>query len=247
MDIIIYLKLLLFINFFFINKKMCFSSEKIQAIKYRKQCLNNPLKNQFFLSSFERPNISIIIPLYNCQSSIKKVIESIQCQNFFYYEIILVDDFSIDNTSFIIDSLQKIDKRIIIIKNKKNMGILYSRCIAALNTKGDYIFPLDNDDLIFNPNILHILYNKAIKNNYDIIGFNSFNIHSYNFNIFDLEDNFFNHQINNLVIRQPKLGLFPISKNDMYYENDFQLWGKIILAKLYKRAVNTLGKKDILY
>jgi glycosyltransferase involved in cell wall biosynthesis len=162
---------------------MCFSSEKIQAIKYRKQCLNNPLKNQFFLSSFERPNISIIIPLYNCQSSIKKVIESIQCQNFFYYEIILVDDFSIDNTSFIIDSLQKIDKRIIIIKNKKNMGILYSRCIAALNTKGDYIFPLDNDDLIFNPNILHILYNKAIKNNYDIIGFNSFNIHSYNFNI----------------------------------------------------------------
>ena len=162
MDIIRYLKLLLFIFFFFINKKIYTSSEKIKAIKYRKQCLKNPLKNQIFLSSFERPNISIIIPLYNCQSSIKEVIESIQCQNFFYYEIILVDDFSVDNTSIIIDSLQKIDKRIIIIKNKKNMGILYSRCIGALNTKGDYIFPLDNDDLIFNPNILQILFQIII-------------------------------------------------------------------------------------
>ena len=121
------------------------------------------------------------------------------------------------------------------------MGILYSRCIAALNSKGDYIFPLDNDDLIFNPNILQILYSKATKNNYDIIGFNSYNIHNYNTNIFDLEENFFNHQIKDLILHQPELGLFPISKNDQYYENDFQLWGKLILTKLYQKAVNTLG------
>ena len=243
MEIILYIKALIFISFFLISKKINTLFDKSIAIKYITKCLNNPLKEIFFSSFIEKPNISIIIPVYNCQSTIVKVIESIHCQNFSYYEIILVNDFSTDNTSNIIDSLQKKDKRTVVIKNKKNMGILYSRCIAALNTKGIYIFPLDNDDLIFNPNILQILYDKATKNNYDIIGFNSYNIHNYNFNLFDLEENFFNHQINNLIIYQPQLGIFPISKNDKYYENDFQLWGKLILTKLYKRAVNKLGIK----
>ena len=123
------------------------------------------------------------------------------------------------------------------------MGILYSRCIGVLNSKGNYIFVLDNDDTFSNKNILKTIYLKAKKNNYDIIEFKSFDIPNYNPNIKDLKDNYFNHHQNNLKLYQPQLGLFPISKNNKLYSNDYHLWGKCILSKLYKNAVNLLGIK----
>ena len=53
-------------------------------------------------------------------------------------EILLINDYSIDNTSRIIKKAQKYDHRIKIINNNKNMGALYSRSIAALMSKGEY-------------------------------------------------------------------------------------------------------------
>ena len=58
-----------------------------------------------------------------------------------------------------------------------------------------------------------------------------------------LIDNYFNHHPNNLILRQPDLNKFPISKNDEYFMNDFHVWGKCIISKLYKKAVNALGIK----
>ena len=91
----------------------------------------------------------MIIPLYNCEKTIKPTLHSIQYQNMSEIEIILINDCSTDNTSKIIEKAQKYDHRIKAIKNNKNMGALYSRSIAALMTKGEYIFGLDNDDMYF--------------------------------------------------------------------------------------------------
>ena len=63
------------------------------------------------------------------------------------FEIILINDYSNDNSSIIINEMKKFDNRIKIINNHRNMGTLYSRSIGALNAKGKYIFALDNDDL----------------------------------------------------------------------------------------------------
>ena len=79
------------------------------------------------------------------------------------FEIILINDNSIDGSLNIIQSLQKEDKRIKILNNKKNMGTLYSRSIGALNAKGEFIFPLDNDDLFFNEDLFKSIYNIAIN------------------------------------------------------------------------------------
>jgi hypothetical protein len=103
------------------------------------------LFNQTILKH-EKPKISVIIPVYNCGTTIKRAIRSIQNQNYTKFEIILVNDFSKDNSSIVIKQLQKEDPRIEIINNKKNMGTLYSRYIGVLSAKGKYIFPLDNDD-----------------------------------------------------------------------------------------------------
>ena len=73
-------------------------------------------------------------------------------------EILLINDYSIDNTSRIIKKAQKYDHRIKIINNNKNMGALYSRSIAALMSKGEYIFSLDNDDMYFYSEVFDYIY-----------------------------------------------------------------------------------------
>ena len=56
-------------------------------------------------------------------------------QNISNLEIILINDFSKDETLSIIEQLQKEDKRIKIINNQKNMRTLYSICIGVLAAK----------------------------------------------------------------------------------------------------------------
>ena len=78
-------------------------------------------------------------------------------------EIILVDDFSKDNTVLLTEKIQREDNRIKIIKNQKNMGVLYSRSIGVLSSKGKWLFTLDNDDLFLNDDILDSIFNKKYK------------------------------------------------------------------------------------
>ena len=61
--------------------------------------------------------------------------------------------------------------------------------------------------------------------------------------LFICKNFFFNFHPNNLILHQPELGLFPISKNNKYYMNDFLIWGKSIKTDIYKKAINSLGEK----
>ena len=85
-------------------------------------------------------------------------------------EIIFVDDASTDNSSQIIHSFIKKDKRIIYIKNKINKGAFYSRNQGILLSKGKYILIHDPDDLLLN-NILMKSYEISEYYNLDIIQF----------------------------------------------------------------------------
>ena len=102
--------------------------------KYLDKCITS--HNKIKHNNIKQPKISVIIPLYNCERTINQSIYSIQFQNFSHFEIILINDFSKDNTSTIIKDFQQNDKRIKIINNHKNMGTLYSRSIGALKSKG---------------------------------------------------------------------------------------------------------------
>ena len=85
------------------------------------------------------PKISVVIPLYNQEKNIGRTINTIKNQNMKNIEIIIVNDKSLDNSLKVIKIYQKYDKRIKVINNKNNMGILYSRCIGALSARGKYI------------------------------------------------------------------------------------------------------------
>ena len=193
--------------------------------------------------------MSIIIPLYNCQNIIKTTIISVQKQNFNNFEIILINDNSQDNTSKIINEINVMDKRIKVINNKKNMGILYSRSIGALNAKGKYILCLDNDDIFFDDNLFGQIFNISEIQNYDIVEFKSFDVEKYysGIKMREIKENYFNwhpEYSDNFYLTQPELGLFPIKRNDKYDSNDFHIWGKSINTKIYKKAINLLKMKN---
>ena len=171
----------------------------------------------------------------------KASIRSVQNQNFSKIEIILVNDFSTDNTLKVIRKIKKYDSRIQIINNKKNMGILYSRSIGALASKGEFILTLDDDDMFFDYDIFDWVYKICKKDNLDIVGFKSILTRNYKYHINKMKDNPFSNHKNNLILHQPELGRHPFLKNGSY--NDINIWGKIIKTKIYKKSVNALGKK----
>ena len=91
----------------------------ISGRNYMNKCLEEIDINTTFNIS-KNPKISVIVPIYNSQKSVKSTLRSIQNQNMKDIEIILIDDFSKDNSSQIIKEIHKNDPRILIINNNKN-------------------------------------------------------------------------------------------------------------------------------
>ena len=233
------------------NKGDFIEISKKKGLNYLYICLNslNHYKNsnsfdvQFNILKKD-PLISVIMPIYNRQNSIELSITSVLHQNLKNFEIILVNDNSKDNSLKIMKQLKKVDKRIKIINNSKNMGTLYSRCIAGLNAKGKYIFSLDPDDVFMDSDVFTSITKIAEKDNYDIVEFKAFTIPNYYPELKDIRHNFFNFHKNNLILHQPELGIFPISrKNTYFFPNDYSIWGKCIKSKIYQSSVRALGEK----
>ncbi|WP_299883717.1 glycosyltransferase family 2 protein [uncultured Lacinutrix sp.] len=91
--------------------------------------------------------VSIITPLYNSESFITETISSILNQTYKNWELILVDDCSIDKTVELIQELVLKHKNIKLLKNKSNSGAAVSRNNGINIAKGDFIAFLDADDL----------------------------------------------------------------------------------------------------
>lgn len=94
-----------------------------------------------------RPCLSIIIPIYNTEKYLGKCIDSILDQTYRDYELILVDDGSIDGSGQICDAYQKADKRIKVFR-KKNEGAASARNLGLQYAKGEFIGFVDSDDYI---------------------------------------------------------------------------------------------------
>lgn len=96
-----------------------------------------------------RPLVSIITPSHNSGSFIKETIDSILSQTYTSWELIIVDDLSSDNSNDIVEEIidKNFDKKIFLIKNKKNFGPALTRNEAIRVAKGKYIAFLDSDDL----------------------------------------------------------------------------------------------------
>ena len=113
--------------------------------------------------TYENPKISVVIPMFNIENFISRAIFSILNQNFSQFEIIVVNDFSTDNSFNITNKLSINEKRIKILNNRMKMGTLYSRCLGTIFSKGQYIFPLDGDDLFLNNDTFLNIFEETKK------------------------------------------------------------------------------------
>ena len=94
----------------------------------------------------ESPKVSVIIPVHNREKTIIRSIESVLNQNYSNLELIIIDDYSTDNTVKIIKRYIKDKPNIELIRNKKKLGVSKSRNKGILNSTGEYIAFLDSDD-----------------------------------------------------------------------------------------------------
>jgi len=99
------------------------------------------------MKSLEYGLVSIITPSYNSSKYIYDTIQSVVSQTYVNWEMIIVDDFSTDNSILIIQNILEIDSRIKLIKLKKNVGPAIARNKAIEISSGKYIAFLDSDDL----------------------------------------------------------------------------------------------------
>lgn len=94
------------------------------------------------------PLFSIIVTSFNREKFIAETLESISCQSFSNYELVLVDDCSTDKTYEIALSFKNRFDNAIFLKNEKNIGQFKNRNFAASLAKGDFILYVDSDDTI---------------------------------------------------------------------------------------------------
>ncbi len=109
-----------------------------------------------------QPLISVLITSYNREKYISEAIESVLNQTYRNIELIIVDDYSSDNTFSIIKHYEEKDNRVYIYQNDHNLGQFPNRNKAASLAKGEYLKYLDSDDVLY-PNALEIYIGAMLK------------------------------------------------------------------------------------
>lgn len=92
--------------------------------------------------------VSIIVPVYNVADYLRECIQSVLNQKYHNFECILVDDGSTDDSGAICDKVCNKDNRFTCI-HKENGGLSDARNVGINAAKGDYLYFLDSDDIIF--------------------------------------------------------------------------------------------------
>jgi glycosyltransferase involved in cell wall biosynthesis len=183
---------------------------------------------------------SILIPTYNNGKYLLECIGSILRQEYTNYEIIIIDDHSLDNTFDLLTHLSKIDSRIKYYKNKKNSkGIASALNYGITLCKGDYIARMDADDLMIGNRLTEQI--SYLKNNQEIGAVCS------GMQLINQDDLFIRKSIGNSNMMINKLMLLFINvffhptmtirkeiylsykyKKSYVYSEDYELWTRII-------------------
>jgi glycosyltransferase involved in cell wall biosynthesis len=106
----------------------------------------------------EFPLISVIVPAYNAQQYIGETLQSIIHQSYPHLEIIVTDDGSDDGTADIVKKTMKKDRRVLLLQ-QPNSGVAAARNKAIMRSRGDFIAPVDADDICFPNKICKLLNN----------------------------------------------------------------------------------------
>ena len=113
-------------------------------------------------------SISAIVTVYNLQDCILETLESLECQTYHDFELIIIDDGSTDNTFNICKQFcEKSNLRTRLVR-QNNQGVSVARNIGLRLAKGEYLLILDGDD-IFDKTFVLSMFERAKETNADVI------------------------------------------------------------------------------
>lgn len=166
------------------------------------------------------PLVSVVIPVYNVEKYILRCINSIQQQSLDNIEIIVVDDYTPDNSMSIVKELAENDNRIKILAHEKNMGLMWTRRTGYMVATGDYLAFCDSDDCL-PPTAIENLYRAAMTSDADIVCGNHLYITT--------KGEIIKHK-NDLRYGTSPVGVL---KSLLCHEMTHTLWGKLFKASLF--------------
>ena len=113
---------------------------------------------------------SLVIPVYNVEKYLSRCLDSIISQTYNNFEVICVNDGSTDSSQRILESYVKKDARIKLV-NQDNRGLGEARNTGIAYATGDYIWFIDSDDWIPDPNALRKIDDKVNVDNCEVLLF----------------------------------------------------------------------------
>ena len=117
------------------------------------------------------PQVSIIVPFWGVEEFIGECIESILCQTYKDFELLLVDDCSQDGSKLIAEKYASIDSRVKIISHRENLGLGGARNTGLSHARGKYIWFVDSDDMLEGNQCLYEAVSCAEENSIDVLLF----------------------------------------------------------------------------
>lgn len=116
------------------------------------------------------PKISVLMGIYNCAQYLDEALESVKCQTYGDFEVIMCDDGSKDRTAEIAKAWEKKDLRFHFLANDCNHGLAYTLNHCLEYATGEYIVRMDGDDISVPDRFEKLL--KAVQANpeFDVIG-----------------------------------------------------------------------------
>ncbi len=122
----------------------------------------------------EKIKVSVVIPVYNSENTIKKCVESVLRQTLHEIEVICVNDGSTDGTADILNELAECDDRIHVL-HQNNAGVSTARNNGLFRAKGEYVAFIDSDDYV-KAEMYERLYRAAAESSADVVCCNSFRV-----------------------------------------------------------------------
>ena len=116
------------------------------------------------------PFFSIIIPVYKVEQYLVQCVQSVLCQTFKNFELILVDDGSPDKCPQLCDDIESHNARVRTI-HIKNGGLSLARNVGLMAAKGSYVIFLDSDDFWCNQTALEKIFERLKDEEADILIF----------------------------------------------------------------------------
>lgn len=191
--------------------------------------------------------ISFCLPVYNVKKYVSECIQSIYNQDIDDFEIICVDDCSTDGSQDELERLAKKYKEIRIILNECNKGVCYSRNAAIKNSRGEYIWFVDPDDMLA-PNAAKRYLEIADKTSASVvvgkcIAFSDgleppvcMGSDNYEYADFTFVDKYYSHDQNGTISFGVWLGLIKRSifqEKDLFFREDIKAFEDVLFyAKL---------------